>query len=48
MFWLLIIFALFFLLRRPCGTIYYTVVDEQQLKELQKYGEITSIQKIEK
>jgi len=48
MLWLFIIVALFFLLRRSCGTTYYTVVDEQQLKELQKYGEITSIQKIEK
>jgi len=46
MLWLLIIVALFFLLRHSCGTTYYTVVDEQQLKELQKYGEIVSIKKI--
>jgi len=48
MLWLLLIVALFFLLRHPCGTTYYTVVNEKQLKELKKYGEITSIQKIEK
>jgi len=48
MLWLLLIVVLFFLLRHSCSITYYAVVNEQQLKELQKYGEITSIKKIEK